>query len=238
MSGRKLVIAMGVVVVATVAFYVVTARQRGEREIALRTSLEQAIMRGEGRQAVELIDGAAPGALDPVWALQRKGEALVMQRAFKDSMAVAEELLARDPRSVPGLLLKGQSLAGPGYKDQALAVLGELLAIDPKNADALAERAGVFVGMKDEARALEDLNAAIEAVPGHVAARKQRCVLLITMERFLEGRQDCQAALEGLPTNHRDRFFAEYALGEAIKGIAKQDAAINAEHEPPLPEAP
>lgn len=233
MSGRKLTIVLGIVVVAAVSISVFLVQRRTARAVEERARIEDAIVRGQGRKAVEMIDASTPGVLDPEWAALRRGDALVLQRAFKDAKVVAEEVLARDPSSVPGLLLRARAMAGQGYYDDAFTDLERAAQLEPKNPDVLAERSQIWVGRKDEQKALADLDAAIAADPTHVQALKQRCVLLYGMHRLQEALKDCEAALKGMPTNHRDRTFAEYAHHEVLEDLEKEEDARNAEFAPP-----
>lgn len=238
MSGKKLTVVLGVVVVAAVTISVTVVQRRRAEADDLRARIEDALIRGEGRKAVSLMDAASPGLLDPEWAAVRRGEAMVVQRAFKDAGAIAQEILARDPRSIQGMLLQAQALAGPGYKDEALEVLNGALQLAPKDPDLLAERALVWVSKDDRAKALADLDAAIAVAPDHVQARKQRCVIYYEMKRYHESKADCEKALAGMPTFHRDRTFTEYAVHEALEDLEREEDERNAAGALPTAAAP
>jgi tetratricopeptide (TPR) repeat protein len=233
MSGRKLVLILGVVVAVAVTVSVVTVQRRRGETAELQARIEDKLMRGEARQAVQLIDEAEPGLLDPEWAALHRGDGLVQQRAFKEAKAIADDLLVRDPRSVPALILRSRALDGDGLPDPAMAAMDQALQIKPHDADALAQRAMVWVSRKDNEHALADLNEAIAADPKHSQALKQRCVILYGMEKLLEAKKDCEAALLGMPTFHRDRSFTEYAVHEVLEDLEKQEDQQNAKFAPP-----
>jgi tetratricopeptide (TPR) repeat protein len=233
MSGRKLTILLGVIVVVAVTVSLVLVQRRRAQAAELEASIEDSLMRGEGRKAMLAVEGAPPGVLDPEWAALRRGDAMILQRNFKTAKEIAEELLAGNGGDIPALLLHARALAGPGYKDEALADLNRALQLDPKNVDLLAERALVWVAKEDQDKALVDLNAAIALNPKHAESLKQRCVILYSRKQLLESKKDCEAALAAMPTGHRDRTFTEYAVHEALEDLEKEEDEQNAKFAPP-----
>jgi tetratricopeptide (TPR) repeat protein len=100
----------------------------------------------------------------------KAGRLLVFAREFDQAKACADRLLAKDPKDVDGLLLRGNALAGLQDLDGALAEVQNAIGLNPGNSAAFTNLAVLRMTRGEKAAAEAAFRQALTADPKSVDA--------------------------------------------------------------------
>jgi len=153
----------------------------------------------------------------PLDLLEDAGEALEAAHALDPArhekvLALAQALLARDPRSVRGTRVRGHALAAAGRLEDAVQCFSSLVHIDPRRRED----------------ALAGVEEVLSAGPGHEKARQTRADLLEQLGRHAEAAEQCEAILKSVRPGDRAELAAIYTLVSAREALGDFDAARDA----------
>ena len=123
-----------------------------------------------------------------------------------------DEVLAADPRSVEGLLIKGELARIQGHPKAALSRFDAALAIDPKNLAVRLSRASLNVAEANYPAADVDLDAILKAAPGNFMANYLRALELAKQQKYAAADRLFDRLSPGF-----DKFPAGYYLEGATK---------------------
>ncbi len=123
-----------------------------------------------------------------------------------------DQVLAADPRSVEGLLIKGELDRIQGHPKAALSRFDAALAIDPKNIAVRLSRASLNVAEANYPAADADLDPILKAAPNNFMANYLRALELAKQQKYAAADQLFDRLSPGF-----DKFPAGYYLQGATK---------------------
>jgi cellulose synthase operon protein C len=161
----------------------------GDRAPVLESKVRQA--RGVAYAGLQDFDHALPSLQDAVRLDESAlGPKLSLARTYialhrvKDAAPIVDEVLAKNPKLVEALLLKGQILASQANVDGALTQFDAALQIDPKYVPAHLARANIYLMHADSANADKDLDPILAANPKNPVANYLRALELAQKKQF------------------------------------------------------
>lgn len=181
--------------------------------------------------ALTKIDAILKRTPNDLAALTQKVRVLVIKKQYPETEAIANRLLARDPKNKIALNARGVAKRD-GKKEYAaaLADFDKALAIDPEYPQAAFNRAltlyGGKIGKKSEA--LDAFSLTIELNPENATARVVRGQLLNGFGRYKLALNDLNKALSinsNLPI-YAERAYAEMFLGMTNSALADAEKAL------------
>ncbi len=153
---------------------------------------------------------------------------------FKKKMGKAEnkinEVLALNPKSVKGLILKGELLNLKFGPDKSLPFFEQALEYDPKNISALFKVAAIYFDLKRPDEALEKIDLIFSIIPNHPLANYLSAVIYAQKNEMTKAEEFLNAsgqALDNFPgalilrgvMNYSRQSYAQaiYFLNKLIK---------------------
>jgi lipoprotein NlpI len=135
----------------------------------------------------------APAGAEPPADPNRQLQAALAEARWRDALALADQLLAREPRQAPAHLARARALAGLGRHDDAVPAYDELLKLEPRHSSAYDERGSeqFILGRIDESLADFDRHLALH--PEQARAHWKRGISLYYAGRYDDGARQFEA---------------------------------------------
>lgn len=111
---------------------------------------------------------------------------LVMAERYRDAQQVARQVLRRNERSVPAMLVFAKSNYHIGRHDLALWILEQAAEIDPQNAEIFNVRGFVHLARGERLLAIADFEHAVQLRPDYAEARNNLGVQYLISGRYAD----------------------------------------------------
>ena len=125
--------------------------------------------------------GVYPGQDALFWNL---GLLLIERERPEDALAIADQILARQPRQPRALLLRGEALNGLSRFEEAAAVLRRIPRTDPNALDAQTREAVAEEGLRNYDAARDLLDKVLARKPDDAVAAYRRAYLRLSRHDF------------------------------------------------------
>jgi len=184
-----------------------------------------------GRARVPAGKPAAPPALEQARARLARG-------ALDEARRLAEQVLARNPRSAGAMEVVGIVHLQQGRPQEALEHFASVAEAQPRNLAALGNLCAVQVSLRRHAEALRTVEAMLALDPRSASALVSRGVTLHALGRSDEALASYEAAIALEPGNadaHNNAGTILGALGRQAEALARYERALA--ERPDFPEA-
>ena len=173
----------------------------------------------------------AADALPDNRALQLKAtQLLLISRRFEDAKARADSLLAKDPKDVDAMLLRGNALAALRDSAGAVAEIEEAIKIAPANSDALVSLGAAQTQGGEKKQAEASFREAIKLDPSSAAAKLALANFLLANNRAPEAEVILKEVLANEPRNLvANRMLATLYVSSNRVAEAEQPLKVVAE---------
>lgn len=139
------------------------------------------------------------------------------------AIAIAAELLAKDPELVGAHLLLAQAAAAGGQWDDALASIERILVCEPRHAEAHYVRGMLHQQRNNPVQAIADFTQVLASDPSHADALERKGALHDARGEFEDALACAQRLLELDPQNAR----AFDKLGITLRELGRLDEAAS-----------
>ena len=184
--------------------------------------------RGEGAEALRLIQVAVHGAPNSPMILLNYGNALSAAGRPEEGLGIYDRALAIQPNNHAAWFNRGNTLRLLGRPLEALASFDRVIALEPSHVAAHYIRGNVLSELKRLDEALMSFDRAIALKPGYVEAHHGRGSILGDLGRFDEALENFDRALSFRVDADMigKRGMALRALGRVDEALASFDKAI------------
>jgi tetratricopeptide (TPR) repeat protein len=149
---------------------------------------------------------------------------LVIAERFRDAQQVARQVLRRNERSVPAMLVFAKSNYHLGRLDLALWILEQAAEVDANNAEIFNVRGFVRLARSERLLAIEDFERAVQIRPDYAEAQNNLGVQYLISGRYADAIQHLEAAQRLNPN-----WVSVYLnIGDAYRGNQDWTKAKNA----------
>jgi lipoprotein NlpI len=153
-----------------------------------------------------------------VIALLNKGEA-------KEALALADKVIARDPRHAEAYVVRGEIHEALAQYPEAVKDYGRAVELDPKRADAYDRRGSAYFKLGEFAKSLADFDRYLELKPEQRPRHWRRGITCYYAKRFDEGRKQFEG-YEQVDTNDVENAVWRYLCMVPVVGVDKARAAM------------
>jgi tetratricopeptide (TPR) repeat protein len=117
-------------------------------------------------------------------ALLMLGSSYTALGRTKEAKALFDQVLKKDPESVPGLIGLANILLEEGQTEDVVTLCRRTLSIDPRNSQAYALLGDVYIGQRQPSKALPHLEKAVDIQPKITQNRLNLVACLIELDEL------------------------------------------------------
>ena len=199
-----------------------------EANAELQTLLGVALF-GQGRLDEALVAFRSASTLVPDYPEARLGEArIIASRGDADgAMAQVDAVLAKNPKQVDGLVLKGDLLRGKGATKEAIAVYQAAIAESPRHLLGRINLAGAYIGNNEIDRAQQLIDELKKQTPRHPGVTYLDALIAFNKKDLPRANDAIALSLEGAPSNGMAQTLAG-AISTAMNQPAQAETHLRA----------
>jgi lipoprotein NlpI len=163
--------------------------------------------------------GSAVGADDAEALLNSAADAFA-KKQFDEALKLAGEAIAKDPKSVKALMVRGgihEALAQPA---EAIADFSRAIELDPRQSQAYNHRGSERFKLGQIKESIADLDKFLELMPGERNGHWKRGISLYYAGRFEEGKKQFEG-YEKVDTNDVENAVWHFLCNARANGVER-----------------